>query len=47
MVACRRQVQLSEVDGSTRSPDLTGVGTAVDRWFEMAPQAIVHVSCSS
>jgi hypothetical protein len=47
MVACRRQVQPSEVDGSTRFPDLTGVGAAVDRWFEVAAQAIVHVSCSS
>jgi hypothetical protein len=47
MVACRRQVKLSEVDGSARSAHVTGVGAAVDRWFEMAPQAIVHVSCSS
>jgi hypothetical protein len=47
MVACRRQVQLSEAAPSTRPPHVSGVGAAVNGWFEVVPQAVVHVSCSS
>jgi hypothetical protein len=47
MVACRRQVQVSQAAGSKGYPHLTGMGAAVNGWFEVVPQAIVHVSCSS